>query len=285
MKQLFHLIVALTLMTQGTAQTLVEREQTLKGLFDQLNKSKSDVRSDSIGIQIHDEWKSCFNDPACFDYPFESVRCCKIISSDERVRLINWNIGHFDGTFQYFCFVLVREEKDSPMRVVELTPQSSENPKLKSKVFTEDKWPGALYYEVIPMDKKGKSMQYTLLGWDGKDNLTNRKIIDCMTITDANIKFGGDIFDQADNQSKRLIYEYGESATASIKFFPKKKCIVIDHLSPSHDAMTGYFSEYGPDGTYDALVLKDGEWTFIENIDASQFATDDGKPYRKAKRK
>jgi len=135
------------------------------------------------------------------------------------------------------------------------------------------------------MDKKGKAMQYTLLGWDGKDNLTNRKIIDCMTITDSNIKFGGDIFGQADNQSKRLIYEYGESATASIKFFPKKKCIVIDHLSPSHDAMTGYFSEYGPDGTYDALVLKDGEWEFIENIDASQFASDDGKPYRKVKKK
>ncbi|MFM7813919.1 MAG: hypothetical protein ACKO66_05320, partial [Flavobacteriales bacterium] len=158
MRALFLMLIAVTIATQGWSQALAEREQRLKALFEQLNKSKSDARADSIGFQIHEEWKSCFNDPACFDYPFESVRCCKIISSDQRIRLINWNIGHFDGTFSYFCFVLVKEDKELPFRVVELTPQSSENSKLKSKVFTEDKWPGALYYEVIPMDKKGKAM-------------------------------------------------------------------------------------------------------------------------------
>lgn len=278
-------IALLVLTIPVSAQSLEEREQRLSNLFIQLNKSKSDAITDSLDAAIRQEWKDCFTDPACFSYPFESVRCCKLIASDQRVRLINWNIGHFDGTFRYSCFVLVKEPKSDQFRVVELTPLVAENPKLKSKVFTEDKWPGALYYEIIPMDKKGKSMQYTLVGWDGKDNLTNRKFVECMTVTDSNIKFGGEIFSAVDSQAKRLIYEYGESATASIKYYPKKGCIVMDHLSPSHDAMTGYYSEYGPDGTYDALLLKDGEWTYEERVDASQFTSDDGKPYKKPKKK
>jgi hypothetical protein len=138
------------------------------------------------------------------------------------------------------------------------------------------------------MDKKGRSDTYTLLGWDGKDNLTTRKIIDALTITGKKIRLGAGIFAAEDNVRKRYILEYSNEVSASVKYYPKKNCIVMDHLSPKNPMMTGVFADYGPDGTYHLFLMKNGKWEYIDNIDITEFAEGNDKPFydpRPARRK
>jgi hypothetical protein len=130
------------------------------------------------------------------------------------------------------------------------------------------------------MTRKGKSSTYTLLGWDGKDNLTTRKIVDAITISGDKIRLGANLFEYAGDSRKRVILEYSNEVSASVKYFPKKNCIVMDHLSPKNPMMQGIYADYGPDGTYCLFELKKDKWIFMDEIDISQFADDDSKPYR-----
>ncbi len=43
-------------------------------------------------------------------------------------------------------------------------------------------------------------------------------------------------------------------------------CIIFDHLSPSEPRYVNQFEYYGPDFSYDALVLKNGLWTLLEEV-------------------
>jgi hypothetical protein len=140
--------------------------------------------------------------------------------------------------------------------------------KPESRFLTTEKWFGALYFEIIPMTRKGKSNTYTLLGWDGKDNLTTRKIVDALTINGDKIRIGANLFEYASDTRKRVILEYSNEVSASVKYYPKKNCIVMDHLSPKNPMMQGIYADYGPDGTYCLFELKKDKWIFMDEIDA-----------------
>jgi hypothetical protein len=260
------------------AITPEETEISVAELHGQIVKVRTDAEKDSISDKMRALLITAFEDPATFDYPFDKFQFCKLVSPDHRLRLFNWNIPYNDGTHKYICFVLVWNKKDLNYAWTELQDNPREAEKIENRYLTADKWLGALYYEIIPMDKKN-SDTYTLLGWDGKDKLTNRKIVDAVTIQGKKLRFGAGIYKMDDGTRKRLIYEYSDEVSASVKFFPKKKCIIIDHLSPKNAMMTGIYADYGPDGTYDMLQLKKGKWELLENIDVSQFTSDNDKPY------
>jgi hypothetical protein len=135
------------------------------------------------------------------------------------------------------------------------------------------------------MTRKGKSTTYTLLGWDGKDNVTTRKIVDALTINGDKIRLGANLFEYAGETRKRLVLEYSNEVSASVKYYPKKNCIVMDHLSPKSAMMQGIYADYGPDGTYCLFELRKDKWVFMDEIDISQFADDDSKPYRDPRKK
>ena len=46
-----------------------------------------------------------------------------------------------------------------------------------NKKLNYKNWYGCLYYDIIPI-KVGKEKYYTLLGWDGNNKNTTKKIID-----------------------------------------------------------------------------------------------------------
>ena len=71
-----------------------------------------------------------------------------------------------------------------------------------------------MYYEIIPI-KVNNKIYYTLLGWDGNDINTTKKIIDVLKFTpDSPPTFGANIFNQ---EEKRIITEYNSRSTISLK--------------------------------------------------------------------
>lgn len=260
-------------------QSPAEAESILASLHGKLSKAGSEESGDSLSNAMREAFIQAFSYPETFEYPFEKLKFCTLISPDKKIRLFNWNQPMPDGTHKYYCFVLVREKKSDDYFWIELKELRQEQDKIENKFLTQDKWLGALYYEIIPMEKKGRGDTYTLLGWDGKDNLTTRKIIDAMTITGKKIRLGATIFSTDDTVRKRYILEYSNEVSASVKYYPKKMCIVMDHLSPRNPLMTGVFADYGPDGSYHLFMLKKGKWEYIDNIDISEFSEGDNKPF------
>ncbi len=278
MKKACILILLTTFLLDSKAIDFELMEDSLAAEHQLMKKDLSDEQRDSISSVMHRQFISLFSSPETFDYAFSDLKFCVATSKDHHIRLFNWNIPHNDGTHRYVCFVLVWDKKEKNYWWTELTEPKNESEKIENKFLNADKWLGALYYEIIPMEKK-KTDTYTLLGWDGKDNLTQRKIVDALTITGKKIRMGASIFKSDEGTRKRLIYEYSDEVSSSVKFYQKKKCVVVDHLSPKNPNMVGIYADYGPDGSYDVLTLVKGKWELLENIDISQFATDDGKPF------
>ena len=279
MKRLAFILLILT-GHNAWSTTTEETEQKLAHLHKQLAASTDDARSDSICEAMRQSWISSFESPEVFDYPFSQLKFCTLISKDHHIRLLNWNLPYRDGTYKYFCFLLVWDDTKKNFTWHELQDSMHEPEKPESRFLTTEKWFGALYFEIIPMTRKGKSNTYTLLGWDGKDNLTTRKIVDALTINGDKIRLGANLFEYASDTRKRVILEYSNEVSASVKYYPKKNCIVMDHLSPKNPMMQGIYADYGPDGIYCLFELKKDKWIFMDEIDISQFADDDSKPYR-----
>ena len=94
--------------------------------------------------------------------------------------------------------------------------------KWDNKVYDEDKWPGALYYSLVSMGKGKKGTNsYTLLGFESKDNLSNYKMIEVITVGNDGAKFGGNFFDFTDRNPKRIVFEYSDQVTCSLRYYEK----------------------------------------------------------------
>lgn len=261
------------------SQDVAAIEDSLSRYYKILAASKNDALSDSTSQKMRNLFIQSFSFPETFIYPFEKLNMSRITSSDGRVRLFNWNQPKQDGTYKYYCFVLNRDIKTGAYEWFELVDNQKEVDKIENKILNADKWMGALYYEIIPLSTDKKNNSYVVLGWDGKDDLTTRKMVDILEFSGSKVRLGAAIFKTELGSQKRLIYEYSNDISMSIKFYQKKKCIVMDHLAPKNPMMTGVYADYGPDGTYDLYQLEKGKFELHEKIDISEFAEDDERPY------
>lgn len=123
---------------------------------------------------------------------------------------------------------------------------------------------GWLYYDWLAF-RSGKEEYYALLGWSASRN-TNRKIV-------QTVRFGEDgrmvpkaLMRRGNSRSASLAFEYAPDGSMMLKHDKKGKRILFDHLAPVDKKYEGYFMFYGADASYDALVLKGGEWWFQENV-------------------
>lgn len=279
LKILIYLFIS-TIATSSVAQDMLEVESSIELLMNKLASSKNDENSDTISNNIRNAFISAFNSPEVFDYPFERLKMCKLKSSDNKVRIFNWNQPNQDGTFKYYCFILKKENEKSPLEWFELTQAKREVDKIENKILNADRWIGTLYYDIIPVQVSKSKTQYVVLGWEGKDDLTTRKIIDVIDFSGNKVKLGANLFKSELGSRKRVIFEYSNDVSMSVKYYPKKKCIVVDHLSPKNPMMEGIYADYGPDGTYSMYKLEKDKFEFIDNIDISQFVEDSEIPYK-----
>jgi hypothetical protein len=154
--------------------------------------------------------------------------------------------------------------------IIELYDKSKYATQVEYTVFTNKKWLGALYYEIIPV-KKGLNTIYTLLGWDGNNRMSNKKVIETMSFQGKDkIKFGLPIFKQNEDTKRRVVFQYSKKATISVKYqlIKRKEYIIFDHLSPMSGQLAGIPDYLVPDLSFDAFVLENGKWKYLKDFDA-----------------
>jgi len=228
-----------------------------------------------------------------FEYPFDSIKTiAKLVSSDHKIKLYNWVIAKLDGTFDYYAFLQSYNEKKKKYDVYKLTDKSGEMIAPEFQYLDVNNWYGALYYKIIHT-QNGDVDYYTLLGWNGNNGLSFKKLIEVLSFRSGNRPFfGAAIFRKGKDKPKRIIFEYSSKAVMNLKYDdqeyqekvkiknPKKgkrfdvkniksSMILFDRLVPLSPSLEGQKQFYVPEtNIYDAFIFIKGKWVFVEDIDA-----------------
>ena len=267
----YRIIIVLFFFTE-----LLFAQQPDSTFIDSLNKLRGIIYSatnDSIKLQYNEAYfQSLYgklSEKGSYKYSFEQLTDIGIKeSSDKAFTLYNWNVVLANGTNKYFAIMHLnsKSKKNSKEELVVLQDATEADNSTCYKVLDHRKWIGALYYEIIPV-KRRRKVYYVLLGWDGNNRITNKKIIETLTIQGNSIRFGVDVFkNSTERMKKRVVFEYAEDVVMSLKYHADQRAIVFDHLSPSSPNLEGVYEYYGPDFTYNSYQYEKGKWVLKEDI-------------------
>jgi hypothetical protein len=186
----------------------------------------------------------------------------QISSSDSLVKIFTWNIPIAQGDNLYNCILYNRKidslfvmEADRGLQDVEA-----------DEMFESTGWYGSLYYDIEPLSH-GNDTNYILLGFDPDNINVNSKVVEVLHFNDNKPFFGKEIILAGDEKLKRMIFRYSPLATMILRFNGTRSRIVFDHLSPSSAQFEGVYKYYGPDFSFDALEIQDGELILLEDVD------------------
>lgn len=200
---------------------------------------------------------------------FDSLQKYKvmILSPDKQVRIFTWDVEAEDGTHMFYGFIHAYVRKQKKFETYLLNDKSEGMKDPENAILDNTKWFGAYYYQIIFVKHKRKKY-YVLLGWDGNNRISNRRLIDVLYFTDKGFpKFGDMIFSSESGKTRRrVIFEYQAGLFMALRYEEDREGIVFDHLSPPNPNLEGQYSFYGPDFSYDMLQFKDGKWLYVKNV-------------------
>jgi len=259
---IFYISISLVF-SQDTDSLLLLEYQLLKNYL-HIMEVPGDKRNEA-SEDFYKNFTACLNVEGSFDYPFETLENIgKIYSPDHRLRILTWNIASGNSENMYFGIIQFYSSLQKKYCVISLNSLDSLN-----KLNPQKAWNASLYYKIIESKHAGQKY-YTLLGYDLNTPLSNKKLIDVISIDEFDelyfceklIQYNGHIVD-------RIVFEYNEKAIMSLQYNEGMKMIVFDHLSPSRPSLSGQYEFYGPDFTYDGLKWEKGMWVHYSNIDVT----------------
>lgn len=257
---------------------LAQLEYEIKELQNTVFKSKKENERFEANKKFIKLWEQALKNPESLNYGFDSITgVSRLLSDDKKFRIITWNVFKNDGTYAYFGFIQVNNTKiikqglfkkttTQEYEVFQLIDVSGSVKSPETYQGVPAKWFGMLYYDrIITCDG-----YYTLLGWDGNDNLIQRKFIDVLFFkADGTPVFGKDVFKIPKKSPKRIMFQYSSEIAMSMKYNDKRNQIVLSHLAPKDEGsvLEGQYQYYGPDGSYDAYEQSKDRWVLKEDID------------------
>ncbi|MFB6257057.1 MAG: hypothetical protein ABEH38_00055 [Flavobacteriales bacterium] len=275
-------------------------------LYQKIQKSDSNEVRDSLGRLFDRQMRSLLEQKNAFKSSFPKLgeQIGILYAPDRSFRLFNWNIAYTNGTHAYFAYILRKRENGDP-ELIELEPMrgpSDRNKKsgggmrkreLERKDLQAGEWLPALYYRIIRKERNGKAF-YTLLGWEGKDQLTTRKLIEVLRFDEkGRPKFGLPVFKKAEKEQEReswrekerkrrrrttragrkkerpkerIIFEYTDDAVMSLRYEKEKDRIVFNQLVPERPDLEGMYEFYGPDLLFNAYAWEAKYWVFKKKV-------------------
>lgn len=209
-----------------------------------------------------------------------------LTSPDGQFRIFSWAVVRDNGEFECFGAVQFYNDREEEYQFQLLHDKSEEILNREESLLTADNWLGAVYQELIQTSAEGRTY-YTLLGWNGVDNLTDRRIIEPVVIKSGVPQFGAPLFRRQRNL-RRVVLEYrGDAAVGmmydiqTVKIVErervkaknsnryqtvekakehKQRMIIFDEVEPQIEGMEGLFQYYVPSGVELAYVWNDGKW-------------------------
>lgn len=209
-----------------------------------------------------------------------------LTSPDGQLRIFTWAVVRDNGEFECFGAVQFYNEREEEYQYLLLNDKSEEIMNREESVLSASNWFGAVYQDIIQTSHAGKTY-YTLLGWNGVDNLTERKIIEPVVLRGGVPQFGAPLF-RRERNLRRVVLEYRNDAMVNLSYEEqfveevqrdrvkvkgsnryrtvekrkqhKEKMIIFDEVEPQIAGMEGLFQYYVPSGLELAYAFVDGKW-------------------------
>ncbi len=237
------------------------------------------------------ELQNLLKDAKSYGLTFDSISNLSVLSPpDNSFRIFNWMLPEKWGEMEFLGIIQIAPKNGSDKcHIIELHDKSQEIDEAEFKQLNNSNWFGALYYAMIPHETD-EGINYTLLGWNGNNNTSNKKVIEIMQFDDkGNVVFGKNCFrDQP--MIMRRIFEYHEQTSMSLKYEEQsyfesdkdrmkgksksEQMIVFTRLYPLSPQLKGQYEYYYPSANVvDGYVFRDGQWTLYEHIDARNAAS------------
>ena len=169
--------------------------------------------------------------------------------------------------YEYFGIIILRSKDSTHNHLINLIDKSNKIIDPETKELTPKEWYGCIYYEIIS-NKRKKDRKYILLGWDGHNAISNKKLIEPINIFNDTIIFGDPILQKDTMTKNRFIIEYHEKTVLTLKYDKKEKRIIFDNLVPLKEEQKNIKQHYVPDGTYNCFRYKNKRWIYQENTEA-----------------
>ena len=272
-----YLYLAIFLWTTGAfGQNLAELEDQLNVKLNELRSAKTEQEMQRMNAVFTQEMNKFLEKDGAFQYPFTRLKSIADLHSDDGlVRIVHWNLEFADFTYSYSGFVVRYDPDEEKSTVVPLVDVNDPYTPIPENIVDGKNWYGALYYKMITVEYNGEN-QYVLLGWDGGTTSSNFKIIDVLSFKGNAVKFGSPLFVNKKKVLKRVVFEYSDKSNMALRMDEKRNRIVFDHLSPENPSLTGVYSFYVPDFSYDAYVWTEDRFVLQEDVVAINDPTEEG---------
>lgn len=299
MKKIIILICVALFATPLCSQDIMlqNAEQELSSLMNVMFSSKDDNERFNANEKFLTLLDNVLEYPNSFDYPFENLDKISILtSSDKKFKIFTWAVFSNEGDYDNFGMIQARNETTEEYEIYRLWDRSDDVFSPQEAKLTDTSWFGAVYYELITT-KNENITYYTLLGWDGKDIYSKRKIIEPITFkrNSGRPNFGASIF-YKEKQLKRMIFEYAPTASFNLKWdnqyhkeggvkkakqkgmkknkpfeveeakIERSQMILYDELEPMCDGLGMVKNLSVPSGKVVGLRFERGKWRKLENL-------------------
>lgn len=257
--------VATAALAQGELEAFVER-------YTEIRQATTDAErlalSDQLSQALVDHWSTRSLEDDVDAILEGAMGFASAGSGKERLAVVSWNVELKNQTHAYGAVVVFNGKKnEQTAQALRFKRSTTLRPTLDEKSrYTAKEWPGAVYYEVL-LQHQGNRPVYTLLGWDGADNIRTRKVIETLSISGSKLKFGVPIISAGRGSTKRYILEYSDQVSATLQWREDLDMIIMDHLSAPSPDLEGQTAFYGPDMSYDGFVWKKNHWVLEEDVD------------------
>lgn len=255
------------------SQTVAEAEILIAALEQRVGQAPTDAERIAASDSIAEVLISIFDFDEAYTHVFPTWKKMGAMKApDDAFRLFNWNVPLNNGTYRYRALILFPDKNYH-----DLTSNGSPDRGTEGKIIAAGQWYGALYYQIEPVTHK-RETYYTLMGWEGHNLLSNKKILDVLWFNKRGEPvFGKPVFRDGDVVKMRRVFEFTKSAQMTLSYLPAKEAIVYDDLVPMPGMGEGNYASYVPGTTHRGYRLHKGEWIYQERIDMTRPKSDAGK--------
>ncbi|MCC7301983.1 MAG: hypothetical protein IT233_05025 [Bacteroidia bacterium] len=270
--------LSLLLLLSARGQDLRTLEDSMAVVVRASLRANDDAEKLILNARLTDLVERALQDPKSAEFAFDSLRKFRmlVISPDHELRIYNWAVQLDDKTFRYYGYLQHYNSKKKHWDVFELTDKSDEIRNPEQQTLDAKKWYGAFYSTIIVTKVKKKKI-YTLLGWDGNDRITQKKLIETLLFTSGGLPLFGEAVIETEKEinpykkirvyNKRQIFEYKQGVYMTLKWHEKESMIVYDVLGPTDSSRKGVFSDYGPTLAIDGFTWEKGKWKMLRDPD------------------
>lgn len=251
----------------GALQTFQRYEDSLLLTADSMYTAALPEMRQDFALAFIRQLKNALSHPNSYSYGFDSLgKIINILSSpDGAFRMFNWATAPTELTRRYYGAIQLPGEG---LKLFGLVDYSGEIGKAaEDTILTGGRWYGALYYRIMPLE--GMPGAYTLFGLNSASAVSNKKVLDVLTLTPQGPRFGAPIFgirsQATQGRIARFILEYKKEVQAGMNWDERLNAIYFDRLmSPSGDEGRKY--TFVPSGQYDGFRWNGSEWTLVKDV-------------------